>query len=202
MQSQASDTSAADFLVEKLHAEPGQITVLALAACTNLALAIQKDPALPSKWQELVILGGAFNCSGNVNPAAEANILGDPEAADFVMQHAHNVSIVGLDITHSCSMSGAQLHALRGAARILPRFCAVNMPHMSVATCLHCWEPRLTACRRACTLDRLPMIINTCFAADRLQQALHAMSIDSRVSSHTTNGCTRARCAGHMHGLH
>ena len=33
---------------------------------------------------ELVVLGGAFNCNGNVNPAAEANIFGDPDAADFV----------------------------------------------------------------------------------------------------------------------
>ena len=31
-----------------------------------------------------MVLGGAFNCNGNVNPAAEANIFGDPDAADFV----------------------------------------------------------------------------------------------------------------------
>jgi inosine-uridine nucleoside N-ribohydrolase len=32
----------------------------------------------------LVVLGGAFNCNGNVNPAAEANIYGDPDAANVV----------------------------------------------------------------------------------------------------------------------
>lgn len=33
---------------------------------------------------ELVVLGGAFFVNGNVNPAAEANIFGDPDAADIV----------------------------------------------------------------------------------------------------------------------
>lgn len=32
----------------------------------------------------LVVLGGAFTCNGNVNPAAEANIFGDPDAANVV----------------------------------------------------------------------------------------------------------------------
>lgn len=32
----------------------------------------------------IVVLGGAFFCNGNVNPAAEANIFGDPDAANVV----------------------------------------------------------------------------------------------------------------------
>lgn len=32
----------------------------------------------------VVVLGGAFYCNGNVNPAAEANVFGDPEAANVV----------------------------------------------------------------------------------------------------------------------
>lgn len=31
-----------------------------------------------------MVLGGAFGCNGNVNPAAEANIFGDPDAANVV----------------------------------------------------------------------------------------------------------------------
>ena len=48
-----------------------------------------------------MILGGAFFVNGNINPAAEANIFGDPEAADFVLgQPADNIRMVGLDVTH------------------------------------------------------------------------------------------------------
>jgi uridine nucleosidase len=36
--------------------------------------AIQKDPNFAKNVKQLVVLGGAFNGSGNVNPAAEANV--------------------------------------------------------------------------------------------------------------------------------
>ena len=41
-------------------------------------------PACCPLQSRLVVLGGAFNCNGNVNPAAEANIYGDPDAANVV----------------------------------------------------------------------------------------------------------------------
>lgn len=58
---------------------------------TNVALALQLDPSIGAKWRELVVLGGAFFVNGNVNPAAEANIFGDPEAADFVFGASANI---------------------------------------------------------------------------------------------------------------
>lgn len=114
MQGKVSTLNAADFLVETICAHPGEITILALAACTNVALALKKDPSLHTKWKELVILGGAFHSSGNVNPAAEANIIGDAEAADYVLARATNVRMVGLDVTHRCHLSGTQLQGMRG----------------------------------------------------------------------------------------
>ena len=36
-----------------------------------------------------MVLGGAFFVNGNVNPAAEANIFGDADAADIVFGSAH-----------------------------------------------------------------------------------------------------------------
>ena len=57
---------------------------------------------------ELVVLGGAFFVNGNVNPAAEANIFGDPEAADFVLGLCPRCLIVGLDVTHKVDMNDAR----------------------------------------------------------------------------------------------
>jgi purine nucleosidase len=117
VQRKESALSAAEFLVEAINASPGEITVLALAACTNIAHAMQRDPTIHTKWKELVILGGAFQVSGNVSPAAEANILGDPEAADFVLAVGENVWMVGLDVTHSCVLTGEQVKSLKGERR-------------------------------------------------------------------------------------
>ena len=47
-----------------------------------------------------MILGGAFLVNGNINPAAEANIFADPQAADFVLGQPANIRMVGLDVTH------------------------------------------------------------------------------------------------------
>lgn len=115
LQASASPQSAVDFIIETVEARPGEVTVLALAACTNIALALRKRPKLHTQWRELVILGGAFQTSGNVNPAAEANIFGDPEAAEYVLSRCTNVRMVGLDTTHSCSLSAAELESMAGA---------------------------------------------------------------------------------------
>jgi inosine-uridine nucleoside N-ribohydrolase len=114
MQASASSESAVEFMVRVINDSPGEITILALAACTNVALALQQDPELHTKWKELVILGGAFHINGNVNPAAEANILGDAEAADYVFARGTNTYVVGLDVTMDCVLTKEELESLQG----------------------------------------------------------------------------------------
>ncbi|XP_073007048.1 probable uridine nucleosidase 2 isoform X3 [Typha latifolia] len=67
--------SAASFLVEQTNEYPGEVTVVALGPLTNIALAIELDPSFPKKIGQIVLLGGAFSVNGNVNPAAEANLI-------------------------------------------------------------------------------------------------------------------------------
>ncbi|XP_022974001.1 probable uridine nucleosidase 2 [Cucurbita maxima] len=101
------DQSAAAFLVEQANLYPGEVTVVALGPLTNIALALQLDPGFPKKIGKIIILGGAFFVNGNVNPAAEANIFGDPEAADMVFTSGADVLVVGLNVTHQVVMTEA-----------------------------------------------------------------------------------------------
>lgn len=94
------EQSAAEFLVQQANLYPGEVTVVALGPLTNIALAIQLDPAFTKNVAQIVILGGAFAVNGNVNPAAEANIFGDPEAADIVFTSGADVLAVGINVTH------------------------------------------------------------------------------------------------------
>src|SRR5207249_2366748 len=73
-----------DLLVEEARSRPGEILLVATGPLTNLALAVRRDPELPLLLRRLAIMGGAFDYPGNTTPAAEFNILVDPEAASIV----------------------------------------------------------------------------------------------------------------------
>ncbi|KNA18920.1 hypothetical protein SOVF_065850 [Spinacia oleracea] len=107
------EKSAAQFLVDKVSEHPGEVSILALGPLTNLALAIKKDSSFASKAKRIVVLGGAFFALGNVNPAAEANIFGDPEAADVVFTSGANITVVGINITTQVKLTDSDLHGLR-----------------------------------------------------------------------------------------
>ncbi|MCD7471158.1 Uridine nucleosidase 1 [Datura stramonium] len=107
------EKSASEFLVDKVSEYPGEVSILALGPLTNLALAIKRDSNFASKVKRVVILGGSFFALGNVNPAAEANIYGDPEAADIVFTSGANIDVVGINITTQVKMTDADLDELK-----------------------------------------------------------------------------------------
>jgi inosine-uridine nucleoside N-ribohydrolase len=122
---QEDGRAAHRFIVETVRANPGEITLLAVGPLTNLALALRDDPKVASLVREVVVMGGAFGINGalgNVTPAAEANMHGDPDAADIVFGAPWKVSIVGLDVTHETVMTTAFLESLRDRAGDAGRF--------------------------------------------------------------------------------
>lgn len=107
------DKSACEFLVDKVSEYPGEVTILALGPLTNIALAVKKDRLFASKVKKIVILGGSFFASGNINPAAEANVYGDPEAADIVFTCGAEIVVIGLNVTTQVLMTYQDLCELR-----------------------------------------------------------------------------------------
>lgn len=107
---------AARFIIETVRANPGEVTLVAVGRMTNLANALKEDPEIVGLVKQVVIMGGAFHVNGNVTPAAEANIHGDPEAADVVFTANWPVVIVGLDVTTKTVMTRQQLADIRDAA--------------------------------------------------------------------------------------
>ena len=79
-----SERHAVDLIVEEARRRPGEITLVTLGPLTNLALALDKEPALPRLLRGYTLMGGAFGVSGNTTPTTEWNIHCDPDAAKIV----------------------------------------------------------------------------------------------------------------------
>ena len=94
-----SSLAAHEYLCRVSNDHPGEITLLAVGPLTNLALALRQDPELPQRVARVIVMGGALNVPGNVSEYAEANIIGDPEAADAVFTAGWPITMVGLDVT-------------------------------------------------------------------------------------------------------
>jgi purine nucleosidase len=111
--------TAHQFIIDSLKANPGEVTIIAVGRMTNLALALRQAPDVAKLAKQVIIMGGAFGYqgrSGNITPLAEANIHGDPVAADEIFAAEWPVVVVGLDVTHDIILDNAYLAALANEA--------------------------------------------------------------------------------------
>jgi purine nucleosidase len=121
--------SAAEQIVRLARANPGELTVLALAPLTNLALAYLLEPELPTLLRSVVVMGGALAAPGNITPFAEANVWHDPEAADLVFGAGFDLTLAALDVTEQASADHAWLAMLADIDDGRARFATALLKH-------------------------------------------------------------------------
>ena len=112
-------------IIDLVRQHPGEIEIVAVGRMTNLALALREAPEIAGLVRQVIIMGGAFGIGGvlgNVTPAAEANIWGDPLAADEVVGAAWPLTMVGLDVTQQTQMPTPFLRALANEAGDVGQF--------------------------------------------------------------------------------
>jgi len=85
---------AALALIRMARTQPGEHTLVTLGPLTNVALAFVLAPDLPKLFARIVTMGGAVHGRGNVTPAAEFNILADPEAAAIVFERVGELTLM------------------------------------------------------------------------------------------------------------
>lgn len=123
--SSASSRDAVDAWIELTADSPGEYVGLVTGPLTNLALAVRRDPSLPSRLRRLVIMGGTFHHGGNTTPTSEWNIAVDPEAAKevfaaFGTDGAPRPIICPLDLTETIRMTPDHLGRLAALADSSP----------------------------------------------------------------------------------
>ena len=131
-----------DLIVEEARRRPGELTLVTLAPLTNVALAVLREPALPSLLRGIVIMGGSYRSPGNTAPTTEWNVSVDPESARIVFEafgpgaaepstaagstagpfnaRARLPTALGLDVTERAKMLPEHLAALAARAGCAP----------------------------------------------------------------------------------
>jgi len=97
---------AVDFLLRQIAAHPGEITLICIAPLTNIAAAIDRDPATFRKVRRIVMMGGSIyrgyldpGAGPNPPPDPEYNIASDVEAAQKVLGSGVQIYMLPLDGT-------------------------------------------------------------------------------------------------------
>jgi inosine-uridine nucleoside N-ribohydrolase len=105
----ASNVQASNLMIDIMQNSSEPITIVAVGPLTNIAEALQKEPAITANIKEIYIMGGAVHVEGNVgnsgvgiqNKFAEWNIYIDPVAANIVFNSGVPVILVPLDATQT-----------------------------------------------------------------------------------------------------
>jgi inosine-uridine nucleoside N-ribohydrolase len=126
---QADPRRGAQFIVDTIMANPGEMTLVALGPLTNVALAVALEPRITEQVRQVVLMGGAANAQGNASATAEANIRNDPEAARIVFDAPWPVTMVGLDVTRKTMMTPEYIDTLRSAGNRFTDFIGQIVPH-------------------------------------------------------------------------
>ena len=94
-----ADQDGITFLINAAHQYQQHLTIVPTGPLTNLAAAIDQDPAIVDLIGNVTLMGGALTVEGNVSEGAEANINQDPSAANTVFSSGLPLTMVGLDVT-------------------------------------------------------------------------------------------------------
>lgn len=114
----AQSEDAAHFLIDAVHAHPGQVTVFAAGPLTNLALAQRIDPTFAKTARALVIMGGSIAPATDdpeftTTPSHEFNFWFDPEAAHIVLRAPwQKITVTPVDVSLQTWYSDAMQKAI------------------------------------------------------------------------------------------
>src|SRR5215216_3158203 len=159
-----------DFLIETILASPGEITLLAIAPLTNVALAIRQEPRIVEALKEIIIMGGAIRHEGNTTALGEFNTYVDPHAAQIVYQAGIPATLVPLDVTYQCILTPEDVNRLLKVDSPITKFVAdathfymeYHNEYQKIAGCV-INDPlalALTFAPELCTYQELPVDVD------------------------------------------
>lgn len=110
---QVDPVPAVDALLAAASARPGALDVVAIGPLTNIAAAIDRDPAFVGRVRCLYVMGGDFSGAED-----EHNFRSDSVAAGAVFDSGIPAVVCGLEITRQIRIQADQLTRLRATGAL------------------------------------------------------------------------------------
>lgn len=107
---------AVDLIIETVLASD-DVMLVPIGPLTNIATAIRREPRILPRIRHVALMGGAWGL-GNRTPAAEFNIVADPEAARIVFESGVPITMCGLELTRQ----------VVATPDVIGRFAAIDTP--------------------------------------------------------------------------
>lgn len=106
------DMPAAELMAEVIRRSEKPVTIVSTGPLTNTAALLLSCPELKSRIERISLMGGGI-AYGNWTPAAEFNILVDPEAARIVFESGVPIIMAGLDVTEKALIMPEDFERIR-----------------------------------------------------------------------------------------
>lgn len=107
-----SDLPAIELMAQTIRSADRPVTIVSTGPMTNTAGFLLAHPELKPKVAQVSMMGGGIG-HGNWTPAAEFNILADPEAADMVFRSGVPILMAGLDVTEQALIYRQDIDRIR-----------------------------------------------------------------------------------------
>ncbi len=95
---EVESVSAVELMARVIRSCEEKVTIVPTGPLTNVAAFLMAHPELKDRIERISLMGGGL-AHGNWTPAAEFNILVDPEAARIVFESGVPILMSGLDVT-------------------------------------------------------------------------------------------------------
>jgi pyrimidine-specific ribonucleoside hydrolase len=116
---ETENVPAVELLRRVIGESPEPVTLIPTGPLTNIAILFTAYPEVKKNIKRVSLMGGSLQ-AGNWSPAAEFNILVDPEAADIVFSSGLPLTMCGLDVTHKAIITREEVEALRSLGGKVP----------------------------------------------------------------------------------
>lgn len=107
-----SELSGVGLMAKILRESETPVTLVPTGPLTNVGALLLAHPELKTKIAHISLMGGGI-LKGNWTPAAEFNILADPDAAKIVFESGIPITMAGLDVTEKALITPADFERIR-----------------------------------------------------------------------------------------